>query len=138
MAFDGLISRRIGWAHIALERYGFFSWSGQTIPMVGNGYSSVPPEDYFFIDSSYINVLLTKGALILFAALAALVKGSFAQKKQEAWERLWILVLVAIHCFMEQHLVEIAYNPFLFLLLASTSVDTEKAKIKLPFLNVRI
>ena len=88
--------------------------------MFGYGGSTTPPSDYFFLDSSYVLILIRYGILIFLAVLIIFVFSSLRAEKQKNIALLWILTLIAIQCMTEHHLLDIAYNPFLFLIFSET------------------
>lgn len=111
-----------------MEVYGF-SIFGQYIPMQGNGGSTETPLNYFFLDSSYISILLQYG-LIMFVMILILwgIIGLRARKEKD-WVLLWILAIIAFQSIMEQHLLDISYNPFLWILFAETGKKRKQKKI---------
>lgn len=57
LKLDSILSQRLSFSKKGMEVYGF-SIFGQYIPMQGNGGSTETPLNYFFLDSSYISILL--------------------------------------------------------------------------------
>jgi len=116
---NSLVSNRLYLGNIGLERYGIHLF-GSTFQMFGYGGSTTPPSDYFFLDSSYVLILIRYGILIFLAVLIIFVFSSLRAEKQKNIALLWILTLIAIQCMTEHHLLDIAYNPFLFLIFSET------------------
>ena len=85
--------------------------------------------EYFFLDSSYISILLQYG-LIMFVMILILwgIIGLRARKEKD-WVLLWILAIIAFQSIMEQHLLDISYNPFLWILFAETGKKRKQKKI---------
>ena len=94
-----------------------------------NGGSTETPLNYFFLDSSYISILLQYG-LIMFVMILILwgIIGLRARKEKD-WVLLWILAIIAFQSIMEQHLLDISYNPFLWILFAETGKKRKQKKI---------
>lgn len=89
---------------------------GQYIRMVGAGGTTVWPDDYFFLDCSYINCVLRYGAVFLIVILMIYVLSCWKQRGDSYL--LWAVVLIALNCIIAHHLVELAYNPFNLMLFA--------------------
>lgn len=70
LKLDSILSQRLSFSKKGMEVYGF-SIFGQYIPMQGNGGSTETPLNYFFLDSSYISILLQYG-LIMFVMILIL------------------------------------------------------------------
>ena len=128
LKLDSILSQRLSFSQKGMEVYGF-SIFGQYIPMQGNGGSTETPLNYFFLDSSYISILLQYG-LIMFVMILILwgIIGLRARKEKD-WVLLWILAIIAFQSIMEQHLLDISYNPFLWILFAETGKKRKQKKI---------
>ena len=113
LEINQLFSSRLDLGKIGLEKYGC-SLFGQNIPMVGNGGSETLPEDYFFIDCSYLYVFLCFGILFFLLVLSSGIATCLKFKKDHAL--LLCMALVALNCIVAHHLIDVAYNPFLLLL----------------------
>ena len=129
VALDGLMSHRLSLGRMGFDRYDGFSWCGQPVYMQGAGGTTVPTEEYFWLDCSYVNILLRMGVLILFFALLTMVLGGLRQRRAGSWERLGLLTVAALHCAIEHHLMEIAYHPFLLMILAVSSPEPAAGRI---------
>ncbi|KRN58147.1 hypothetical protein [Limosilactobacillus secaliphilus] len=81
------------------------------------------PWKYFFIDSSYLRLLLIFGVIIGLLVILCIVVISLRSTLQGQYLMPTILLLVTISSMIDQHLVEITFNPFLIALLAR-NVDT--------------
>ncbi len=117
-----LLSGRLHWGHIGLETYNPFSLFGQAVRLQGLGMSTGPVTDFFFLDSSYLNILLCNGVIILAIVLLTFVLAGLRQRKLGGWERLGILAVIAVHCMIEHHLLEYMYHPFLFMLFTTEAL----------------
>ena len=116
MKLDSNLSQRLSFSKKGIEVYGI-SIFGQYIPMQGNGGSTQTPSNYFFLDSSYISILLQYGLIIFIVILIIWGMIGLRARKEKDWVLLWILAMIAFQSLMEQHLMDISYNPFLWIFL---------------------
>ena len=114
---DKLLNNRLALGNTAIEKYGIHpfgnevTWSNYTGRYGENVY-----DEYFFVDSSYLNILLTFGIIILVIICIgyALVGKKLFEEKQ--YMGCIVMILFAIHCATDHHLFEVRYNPFMVLL----------------------
>lgn len=118
---NSVLNHRISQAKRAMDIYGLSIW-GQTIKEQGYGGTTKLPEYYFYLDSSYVSILMRNGMMVLGCVLLVFVLIGFKARRERDWLFLWILALVSVQCMVEHHLLEISYVPFLWALFA----DTEK------------
>lgn len=111
------ITGRLALGKTGLEDYGI-SLFGQDVPMVGFGGSTTLEEEYFFIDSSYLNILLRYG--ILFLMMVFIIYGTICYKYKKDTVIMIAIVLLAVSCFIDHHMMEEAYNPLTYALFAKT------------------
>ena len=107
---DNYLSGRLTISNKAIQQYSIKIF-GQNISEIGNGRSTEFREDYFFLDDSYIRILLEYGLVLFIVMLILLVMMS---KKAMRYNRNVIviaIVAIAVHSVMEHHLIELAYNP---------------------------
>lgn len=120
-----VLSLRLQISAQGVQQYGY-SLFGQNIAEVGNGGAVETRDNYFFLDDSYLRIALEYGVLILAIVLIVLIiigKRAICEKR---YMLLAALVLISIHCFMEQHMLEIAFNPFILCLF----VDMQRLETK--------
>lgn len=122
---DNITWRRINYwisNRLSLGKQGFTEFGvtlfGQDIPMVGMGKTIEFSEDYFFLDSSYIKILLQYGVILLVIIVAMFTINAYRAHKEKQYYLLIALNLMAVQCVVEHHVLEIAYNPFLLMTLA--------------------
>lgn len=123
---NGYLSGRLAISNKGLANYDIKLF-GQNIIEEGNGRSTEFREDYFFLDDSYIRILLEYG-LILFVVV--LLVFMFTSKKAVEHKRNIIviaLVAVCIHSIMEHHLIDLSYNPMMLILFATLVDKREKS-----------
>ncbi|MDO5140622.1 MAG: hypothetical protein Q4D40_04065 [Eubacteriales bacterium] len=107
---------------LSLGRNAFDQWNitpfGQYIRLVGFGGISIGTtvEGYNFIDCSYLNILMTMGAVILGITLIVFV---FICCKYSCDHYLILIITaLAVSWMADHHLMDIAYNVFMLLLFA--------------------
>lgn len=113
-----VLNNRLYYGHIGFERYNVRLWA-QNVEMHGAGGAVTHSADYFFLDSSYVNILLCLGLVVLAAVLLILVITANRQRKTGDHLKLFLLFLIIAACVIEHHLIEIQTNPFLLLVLAA-------------------
>ena len=124
---DETITGRLGLGNIGIKEYGITLF-GQDIPMVGMGGSTEVQEDYFFIDSSYLFILLRYGIIFLF--IVFIVYGCICYKYRNDTVLMICITLLAISCFIDHHMMEEAYNPLGYALFAKAGgMIWEKGKM---------
>ncbi len=116
---DAFSTGRVSISNIGLREYGVKLF-GQDIPMVGFGGTTEAPKDYFFIDCSYLNILLRYG--IIFLVFILVVYSYICIKNRDNTEFLFLIIILAISSIIDHHLLETAYNPFGFALFAHTKI----------------
>ncbi len=98
----------LGWQGI--EEYGIHLL-GSYVKMVGNGGTTRARTNYFFVDSSYINLLLRAG--ILFTAILLLFYAVSCRRNRHDLHFLYMVALISVNSMVAHHLAEPAYNPLL-------------------------
>lgn len=118
---DRVLNRRFQLGKYGMDEYGF-SLFGRMVETVG-----VPgTADYFFIDSSFVFILLRYGIVTLAGVMAVFVISAFhAAGKRDAW-MVVILAFIALQSVMEHHLMQINYDPFIFVLAAAGGALSRK------------
>lgn len=109
---NDLLTARLYYGKMAFDRYDVKLW-GQYIEMKGYGGSTEPVLDYFYIDCSYVNILMRFGPVILLIALGIMVCLMYRNRKNPYI--LAMLVIVCVNSIIEQRLFDIWYNAFLIL-----------------------
>lgn len=122
-----LLNNRLVLGKMALTKYGITKF-GQEIFEVGAGGTTKKLNYYFYIDSSYIRVAIKYGLLVFILILSIMILINYRSIVNKDWVLLAIMGLVAIQCIVEQHLIDISYNPFLWALLASFNVERNSLK----------
>ena len=114
-----LFSTRLSLGKEVFDRYDIQIW-GQDIPMRGNGGSTEVVADYFFIDSSYVNILMRLG-LVAFILVMLIISIIMIKSLNHPY-MLMAMAIVCIHSVMEHHMFEVYYDVFLMLPFANFDV----------------
>lgn len=114
---DFLLSDRLSMGRRAFDRFDVELF-GQFVPMVGAGRNTLASPDYFFLDSSFVSMLMCYGGVLFLLIIAAFVNSAFRAKKRNDYYLVLIFSVVAVDCMVEHHMMELWYNPFLTLLLS--------------------
>lgn len=115
LAIDNITSGRLSLGKRGLDEYSI-KLLGQYVPMRGAGGSVTPPEDYFFLDCSYIYMLLIFGLVFTILIIAAYVLIGMRYKHNGVM--LWIIALISLDCMIAHHLPDCAYCIFTAALFA--------------------
>ncbi|SET90538.1 hypothetical protein SAMN05443270_1965 [Lacrimispora sphenoides] len=110
-----VISNRLSLGKQGLDTYPVTLW-GQVVDMVGAGGSDQWPTDYFFIDNSYIHILLRFGFVFVGALLVVYVLCCYRHKGDIYF--LFAVALIAINCVIAHHILDATYNPLVNIFLA--------------------
>ena len=112
---DGTLLARFKLGKQAFEDYGLKLF-GQKIPMNGNGGTLNLVDEYFFLDCSYVNILLTWG-LILFLSVMILFIYSCTKNRKDLYFQ-YAIAAIAVNSMIAHHLMDVAYNPFVLAIAA--------------------
>lgn len=122
------LSGRLTYGHEAFKRYNVTLF-GQIIPQVGNGGVHHGAFDYFFIDVSFIRVLMMLG-FFCFVVLLYFMWYLFKRYEQlQLYSFTIALLLVILSSVIDQHLLELSFN-ILFLSAFADLSDWQRNKIK--------
>ena len=92
---------------------------GQLVPQYGNGGVVQSGTEYFFLDNSYIQLLIIWGMCLL--ATVLILSTKLMHKSYVADKNLLFLslIIISIHSLIEHHLSQYWYNTFLVLVFAN-------------------
>lgn len=125
---SGTIKSRLSMGIVGFEQFSIKLF-GNTIPQRGAGGREGYIPFYYFLDSSYIRMILQFG-LIVFVILVGLM--TFIQLrlyKEKMFYEMFLLAVVALDCAMEHHIIDFSYNTFALLMWASfAGNNTENVK----------
>ena len=100
---------------------------GQYIELRSSGGTTDPVPDYFFIDCSYLNILMRFGLAVFVITIFLLCIMIIKSLKNPFL--LAIIVIVCIHSMIEQHLFELHYNIFFMLAFANFNIQDNRKKM---------
>ncbi len=87
--------------------------------------------EYFFLDSSYIRLILIYGLIIFLMVILAMTLVSIKGYMANDYILCVIILVLSVTGMVEQHLIELVYNPFLIALMATIgSKQNEKIQFK--------
>jgi len=112
LKLDTVLSNRLNITARAFAEYPIRLF-GTSVEENGLGGVLWVEEEYFFIDSSYPRVLLEFGILIFAIVMIAWIYTGIKARKRARYMLCGALVILALQCFMEHHIFEVAYNVFL-------------------------
>jgi len=121
---DHLLSGRLSYGKTALNLYPIKMF-GQKIIEQGFGgnfgkmLSNSGSYGYFYIDSSYMRLILIYGFLVFIVFISMMIFISIRETLKGNYILPAILLIITISCIVEQHLLELTYNPFLLVLLST-------------------
>ena len=110
-----ILSGRINLTREAFENYTVKLW-GQYVYMNGNGGSIIEKNNYFYIDSSYVNILLRFGLFVFLMVMIGI--SIIIIKNSNNFFIIGIILIICLHSLIEHHLFEYYYNFFIILPLA--------------------
>ena len=114
---DTIISRmRVG--NMMLLRYGTTLF-GQYVSDAGFGGTLTMPEEYTFIDVSYVRILIKSGIFILLLLLITFTVFLRKRIQKNDYVTGIVFLLIAMNCMIAHHMLEISYDIFLFIILAN-------------------
>lgn len=135
MKINTILSGRLAYGHIAIGKYSIPILS-QHIHEQGwggiNGFRAFKHSQgsYFFIDSSFIRLLVVYGLIItiffVVVMLTISIRGTLSHKYLIAA----LILLITISSLVDQHLLEITFNPFLTAFLAK-SINYKKQGVSI-------
>ncbi|MCR5293803.1 MAG: hypothetical protein K6E30_01350 [Lachnospiraceae bacterium] len=128
-SFLSTIKSRLMIGRKALSEYRI-SLFGQSVPQEGFGGLSKPEgSGYFYIDNSYIRILVMYGIVIFLFVMLLFVILSARALLSRNFYLLFILTLIAFESMIDQFLLNPFYNTFLILVLADLDLPLLRFKI---------
>lgn len=119
--WDYFFSKRLRYGKAGFMNYNV-GLLGQFIEMHGYGGKTKVPDNYFFIDSSYVKMILCYGLVVTVCIwLIYFIIGKRAQKRN-LFYLMTALGIIGIQCMFEHHIIEVAFNPFTLALLAKLDI----------------
>lgn len=107
--FNKLLSGRLEFGQVAFERYNV-TLGGQMVAQNGNGGIHHGIFDYFFIDCSFLRVLMMNGMISFFILLFGIYYLTRRFMMQQTYVLEIALLLVILSSLLDHHLLEVSYN----------------------------
>lgn len=105
----------------ALDQYDITLW-GVPIYERGNGGSkSGMVDNYFFIDISYLRILLMNGVFIWILTILMFIKTQIRLARENKLFLMFVVSVFLLDCSIEHHIVELAYSFMPYLLFCELS-----------------
>lgn len=120
-----LMSGRLALGKRGLDICGFPLW-GQSIALKGHWVTGATAGQYFYLDSSYLQMAIMYGIIVSILLLVAFLMVGYRAYNSRQWILLFVLALLAIHGVIEQRLWNIAYCPFLLAAFARLDEKQEE------------
>lgn len=110
---DVLFSGRLAMGYNAFKTYGISVW-GQSIQWIGGTRDyMINPGEYNYVDSSYVQILINYGVLILILVCLLFVLLIWKAIKKEDTYLIMVLVIIILHSTLDPQLLWMAFNPFI-------------------------
>lgn len=140
---NSLFTNRLNIGNQAFVAYGIklfgqpviqYGWGGTRTSIFGSGLGSLT---YFFIDSSYVSMLIVYGLFFTILVLFGLMYHLY--KKLESNHILYVLIWIPILLVsvIDQHLLEIQYNIFMLGIFAYFTQNTESIFLSVPKISIK-
>lgn len=115
-AVDQFLTGRLALGDAAIQTYGI-NLFGHDITWIGNG---IFPSDaaYNYVDCSYIQLMLSYGALFIIAVIAIYVIAAIKAVRIKDYTLVWVLFFVSVYAVTEPYLVNLAATPLIILAFA--------------------
>ena len=125
MKLDGVFSQRLSVGKIGYERYGVKLF-GNIVNEYGLGFgSNVASGYYFFLDSSYVRVLIKYG-VVFAGVLSGLFIWVFRKARRCRMDYIIVVLIVfLVAAISEHHLFDLVYNPVWLLAFSKIKDDKE-------------
>lgn len=115
--WDSIMSNRLELGKRVIDISGFHLW-GKNFRMIGHWAEGTVTGNYFYLDSSYLQMIVMYGLIITVLLMAAFLVIGYRAYSSRLWILLWVLGLLAIHGIIEQRLWSLSYCPFLLAVFA--------------------
>lgn len=122
---DRVLSGRLKYGHMAFEKYNVTMF-GQFIKEYANGGIHKEKFNYFFIDVSYLRVLMFGGVVAFVALVIMLIYLVNKFMNDKIICLLVALLFAALSSLIDQHLLEISYNVIFIAMLTNNDYFKDK------------
>ena len=109
-----ILTDRLSLGQKAISLYGLHPFGTKVEWSVGVvGLTMRGGEEYLYVDSSYLNGLLTYGYVFMIFILVGFALLNYKKHFTGDYKYCICLLLLSIHCFSDPQLLSVKYNPFL-------------------------
>ena len=115
---NNALSDRLRLGNKGINDYGF-SLFGTSVEMNGNGFTTKEVDwskGYFFIDCGFLKIALTNGIIYLLFFVAVFTAAARGAVKSGNTVLAIIILFLALTSIVDHHIVEVGYNPFIFVM----------------------
>lgn len=126
---NALLTDRLKYGKLGIDIYGF-SLFGKQIMMHGNGGTTKDISNYFFIDSSYVSIVLRYGVIMLLIFCIYFVLLNRKLLKNNNVLIPIIIAFVAINSIVAHHFTDLAYNVFILCFFSKLEFNSLGYEIK--------
>lgn len=121
---DKLLSTRLQNGHGAFENYNVTMF-GQYIFQQGNGGLHTKPFHYFFIDCTFIRVLMMNGLVVFMLFMWGLCYMLKRFMNNRAYSLVWALILIVISSLIDHHMTELSFDIIFLAMFSNISYFIE-------------
>lgn len=132
---DSVLSSRLSLGSTGFTDYGLQLFGNHIMEYGWGGESGIKAYKaasgsfkYFMIDSSFIRLQLIYGVIFTILIMFIITRASFKATLQQKYVFCGILLLLSLSSVVDQHMLEIAYNPFLILCMSFIFEHEEKVR----------
>lgn len=111
---NDFLTGRLKWGRSGIDEYGLHLF-GSPIEWVGYDSNWKNGMKYNYVDSSYLQIALEYGLVVLTIILILYALLIYTSIKNGNYYLCWIVMIILVFCITEPRLVKLAYNPFLLL-----------------------
>ena len=126
---DTLLSFRLRFSADAVQTYGLKPFGTYIAMHGGNGGTVFPKGEMFYLDSSYINILLCYGWVTMLAMFTAWEYTLYKALRGGNRRMALVMAVIAVHSIMEHHFADPFHNILLVMPLAMLAVKPQKEAI---------
>lgn len=129
---DHLTSGRLFLSHLAFQKNNVnllgrriveHAYSGFKGHAFQNNAARFPGMSYFFVDSSYVRMLLLWGFIVFTLVIISMTIIALHSTVNKTFALSAIMVIVALNCMFEPYIIYLVYNPFLLALFATKNIN---------------
>lgn len=130
VAANVALSNRPYFGKIAIEKYGISLFGKPITWLTGTDGTKVSGMDYFYVDSSYLQVLIRYGIIMLIVLCAAMMVVQCYSILTRNTCMCLGCSLFLIHCITDPQLLSFRYNPFIIVFITCLGIVKSQRKIE--------